>query len=157
VNPKTLVATELFVGAVVMRGEEILLVRQSAGHPLEGQWTVPWGRVEAGESPASAALRETREEGGISASVEGLLGVQELPPPQSGAIALVYLCKHVAGEPQPLDRETDAARYCSIAALDSIGRMEPWSAWLIRKMLAGAVSIARVDATNPLQSSGSFL
>jgi 8-oxo-dGTP diphosphatase len=148
---------ELFVGAVVMRGAEILLVRQSVGHPLEGQWTIPWGRVEPGESPAAAASREVREEGGICASVEGLLGVQELPPPQNGAIALVYFCKHVAGEPQPLDRETDAARYCSLEALDSIGCMEPWSAWLARKVFAGAVSIARVDATNPLQPSGSFL
>ena len=85
---------ELFVGAVVRREKEILLVRQSAGHPLEGQWTTPWGRVEPGESPMSAAVREAMEEGGISARVESLLGVQELPAPQLGGGALVYLCEH---------------------------------------------------------------
>jgi ADP-ribose pyrophosphatase YjhB (NUDIX family) len=151
------VATELFVGAVVQREQEILLVRQSVGHPLEGQWTIPWGRVEPDESPMSAALREVLEEGGVFASVEGLLGVQELPAPQLGGVALLYLCTHVAGEPHPLDRETDAARYYSLAALDSIDRMEPLSAWLVRKVFAGVVSIARVDATNPLRSAGSFL
>src|SRR5690349_8654952 len=61
--------SDLLVGAVVMRAEEVLLVRQSPGHPLEGQWTIPWGRVEPGESPASAALREVQEEGGVTATV----------------------------------------------------------------------------------------
>jgi ADP-ribose pyrophosphatase YjhB (NUDIX family) len=148
---------KLFVGAVVMRGEEVLLVRQSAGHPLEGQWTIPWGRVEPDESPMRAAVREVREEGGISASVEGLLGVQELAPPQDGAVALVYLCRHVSGDPRPLDRETDAAGYYSIKALESVGPMEPWSAWLVRKVLAGRVSVVRADPTSPLQPDGSFL
>lgn len=149
--------TELFVGAVVRREEEILLVRQSAGHPLEGQWTIPWGRVEPGESPAMAAVREVLEEGGISASVEGLLGIQELPPPHDGSVALLYLCSHVAGEPRPLDRETDAAGYYSRSALDSLGPMEPLSAWLVRKVFAGTVSLARVDPTNPLLPACSYL
>ncbi|HEY5624446.1 MAG TPA: NUDIX domain-containing protein, partial [Gammaproteobacteria bacterium] len=56
-----------FVGAVVRREHEILLVRQSPGHDLEGQWTVPWGRTEEGETPAEAAVRESWEEGGVKA------------------------------------------------------------------------------------------
>jgi len=149
--------TELFVGAVVRRGEEILLVRQSVGHPLEGQWTIPWGRVDPGESPMAAALREAKEEGGITAAVEGFLGVQELPAPEEGGVALVYLCRHEAGEPKPLDTEVDAAGYFPAAALDSIGRMEPWSLWLLRKLFAGTLRVIPADPTNPLRPTGSFL
>jgi 8-oxo-dGTP diphosphatase len=108
--------TELFVGAVVRRDDDVLLVRQSVGHSLAGQWTIPWGRVDAGESPMAAVIREVREEAGVEAAVEGLLGVQELPEPQEGGVALVYLCRHLSGDLIPRDTETDAARYYSASA-----------------------------------------
>lgn len=150
--------TELFVGAVVKRDDEVLLVRQSPGHPLAGQWTIPWGRVDAGESPSAAALREIREEAGVEAVVQGLLGVQELPEPQRGGVALVYLCSHVGGDLIPTDRETDAARYYSVAALDALREnKEPWSYWLVRRIFAGAFTLTRCDSTNPLQTQGAFL
>ena len=90
--------TQLYVGAVVQRDGEVLLVRQSPGHSLAGQWTIPWGHVDAGESPMAAALREVLEEGGVEATVEGLLGVQELPAPLQGGVGLVYLCRHTSGD-----------------------------------------------------------
>lgn len=91
--------TSVYVGAVVRQNDRILFVRQSRGHPLEGQWTVPWGRIEDSESPADGAVRETWEEGGVRAEIEGLLGVQELPHPQEGGIALVYMCRHIGESP----------------------------------------------------------
>ena len=72
------------VGSVVRSGKKILLARQSKGHSLEGQWTIPWGKLDKGESPKQAAVRETYEEAGIVAEVEGLLGIQELPEPWLG-------------------------------------------------------------------------
>jgi ADP-ribose pyrophosphatase YjhB (NUDIX family) len=150
--------TLVFVGAVVRRGDEILLVRQAPGHSLEGQWTIPWGRVEEGESPVAAAVRETQEESGIHAKVDGLLGVQELPKPQDGSIALVYLCSHLSGTPAPRDRETDAARYYSFEALETLREpMEPWSDWLVRRVFAGTFHVTYPDTTSPLQPSGAFL
>ena len=86
--------TIVCVGAVVRHEERVLLVRQSAGHSLEGQWTIPWGQIDRGESPTAAALREVKEEGNISAQVEGLLGIQELPEPWLGMIGILFLCKH---------------------------------------------------------------
>jgi 8-oxo-dGTP diphosphatase len=151
-------ATVVCVGAVVRRGDSVLLVRQSAGHSLAGQWTVPWGRVENGESPRAAALREVEEEGGVRASVDGLLGVQELPEPWLGWVALVYLCSHFSGEPAPRDRETDAARFYTLAELDALGEpVEPWSSWLVRRVLARRFTLAAADASNPLGGQGSFL
>lgn len=150
--------TTVYVAAVVRQGDRILLVRQSPGHPLAGQWTVPWGAVESGESPVSAAVRETWEEGGVGAEVEGLLGVQELPEPQAGGIAIVYLCRDVGGKPEPKSRETDAAAYFALSDVDALGEpMEPWSGWLIRRVFAGEVEAIHSTATNPLQRRGSFV
>lgn len=150
--------TQLYVGAVVQRDGEVLIVRQSPGHSLAGQWTIPWGHVDAGESPRAAAVREVLEEGGVEATVEGLLGVQELPAPLQGGVGLVYLCRHAGGDLRPRDKETDASRYVSLAALDALTEpKEPWSDWLIRRHFAGTLTLTRIDDTNPLQRAGSFL
>jgi 8-oxo-dGTP diphosphatase len=150
--------TVVCVGAVVRKVDRILLVRQARGHSLEGQWTVPWGRLGDGESPAAAAVRETREEGGIDAVVEGLLGVQELPSPWEGWIAVVYLCRHIAGEPHPEDPEIDAAAYVSLTELNALAEpIEPWTDWLIRRVFAGQFTLTRTDATNPLHFGGTCL
>jgi len=150
--------TFVYVGAVVCKGDEILLVRQAKGHSLEGQWTVPWGAVECGESPISTVIREAWEEGGIDAEVVGLLGVQELPAPQEGCVAIIYSCRHVSGTPEPKDRETDAAAYYSLSQLDALHEpVEPWSDWLIRRVFAGDVAVIPADRTNPLQMRGAFV
>ena len=150
--------TVICVGAVVRRGGEVLLVRQAAGHPLAGRWTIPWGRLEPGESPRAAAVRETAEEGGVDADVEGLLGVQELPAPWSGWIALIYLCAHRGGEPRPCDAEADAARYFSQPAWEALAEpREPLSDWLVRRVFAGTCTLIRVDPSNPLPHAGAFL
>ena len=148
----------LYVGAVVQRGDEILLVRQADGHPLAGQWTIPWGAIEIGESPMSAAIRETWEEGGITAEVEGLLGVQELPEPQEGCVAIIYFCRHIGGSPESKDRETDAASYFKLSDLEALSEpVEPWSNWLVRRVFDGDVLVKHLDESNPLRVHGAFL
>ena len=121
---------------MVAKADRLLAIRQAKGHPLEGQWTMPWGRLEAGESPSAAALRECAEEAAIVAVVEGLLGVQELPDPWPGWIAILYTCKHLSGVPTPDMRETDGARYFSLQEIDTFDEpFEPWSKWLLRRVL----------------------
>ena len=88
--------TIVCVGSVVRKDSRILMVRQAAGHSLQHQWTIPWGRLQSGESPLEAALRETREEVGVVSEVTGLLGLQELPFPQEGWVALIFLAPHHA-------------------------------------------------------------
>ncbi len=60
---------EVCVGAVVVRGNDLLMVRRGHG-PGAGQWSVPGGRVERGETLAEAVVRELEEETGL----EGLCG-----------------------------------------------------------------------------------
>ncbi|WP_375456761.1 NUDIX hydrolase [uncultured Methylobacterium sp.] len=68
-----------FVGAsiAVIRGDRVLLAAR-ANAPMRGVWTLPGGLVEAGEALAEAALRELREEVGLSAEVVGVLAPTEI-------------------------------------------------------------------------------
>lgn len=144
------------VGTVVLQGERALLVRQAKGHSLEGLWSIPWGLVDPGESPDAAALRETLEEGGVSASIEGLLGVQNLR--QEGWVALLFLCRHVSGTPAPDGGvETDGARYFSLQEMDAFAEpFEPWCEWLVRRVLGGAYHLIPPEGDNPYRPRMAF-
>jgi mutator protein MutT len=57
--------------AVVEQQGQFLIGRREAGVALAGLWEFPGGKVEAGETPAAAAVRECREETGLSVVVVG--------------------------------------------------------------------------------------
>lgn len=59
------------VGAFVKRDDRVLLVRE------DGQWMLPGGMLEPGETPAEGAARELREETGLSVEIDDLLAVSE--------------------------------------------------------------------------------
>ena len=61
------------MGAVVVSDERLLVIRRGRG-PAQGQWSVPGGRVEAGETLAEAVVRELREETGIAGVCAELMG-----------------------------------------------------------------------------------
>jgi ADP-ribose pyrophosphatase YjhB (NUDIX family) len=125
----------LCVGAAVRRDDRVLLVRQAAGHALAGQWSIPWGFVDPGESPRDAAVRETLEEAGVHVEVEGIVGVQVLPEPSW--LGLVLLCRHVSGEPRGDGREVDVAGFFGADQLRALGGdIEPWCAWVVARVMA---------------------
>ena len=67
---------EVAVGAVALRGEEILLVRRGRGTAV-GEWSLPGGRVEFGEPLEAAVAREVLEETGLEVTVGRFLGWAE--------------------------------------------------------------------------------
>lgn len=144
------------VGSVVLKGSRALFVRQASGHPLEGQWSIPWGLVDSGETPEAAALRETREESGIKAEIEGLLGIQNLQ--QEGWIALVFLCCHLRGEPVPDGGvETDSARYFSLEEMVNFTEpFDPWCWWVVRRVLLGDYDFIPPKPENPYKPRLAF-
>jgi len=56
------------VGGIVISAGRVLLVRRGAP-PLEGEWSIPGGTLEAGETLAEGVRRELAEETGIEARV----------------------------------------------------------------------------------------
>ncbi|MEM1139642.1 MAG: NUDIX hydrolase [Pseudomonadota bacterium] len=62
------------VGAVVFRGEAVLLVKR-ANPPLAGEWSLPGGKLHWGERLTDGVAREVREETGIEIEVLGLVDV----------------------------------------------------------------------------------
>jgi 8-oxo-dGTP diphosphatase len=64
---------EVCVGAIAVDNDRLLLVRRGHG-AAAGEWSVPGGRVEAGETLAEAVVRELLEETGIEGVCNDLIG-----------------------------------------------------------------------------------
>jgi 8-oxo-dGTP diphosphatase len=70
------VRPEVCVGAVVVDEDDLLLIRRGHG-PAAGEWSIPGGRVRAGELLAEAVVRELAEETGLEGICEDLVGWAE--------------------------------------------------------------------------------
>lgn len=101
---------ELCVGAVVSRGEDLLLVRRGRGAAV-GQWSVPGGRVEGGETMAEAVVREVGEETGLRVRCGEPLGWVERIGPDRHFVIVDFEAEPLdPGAPlQPGDDAADAA------------------------------------------------
>ena len=145
------------VGTVVLQDNRALLVRQANGHDLAGRWSIPWGIVDPDETPEAAALRETSEEAGITADIDGLLGIQNLP--RQGWVGVIFLCRHLSGIPTPDGGvETDRAAYFSLEELAALEEpIEEWCAWLVRRVLKEDYRLIPPEADNPFSPRLAFL
>ena len=101
--------------AIVVSGGRVLMIRRRVA---EGQlsWQFPAGKVEPGESPEEAAVREAYEETGLIVRVTRSLG-QRLHP-VTGRTMVYVACELVAGRAQVMDdREVAEVAWCDREAL----------------------------------------
>jgi 8-oxo-dGTP diphosphatase len=98
---------------VIANGRTLLIRRGNA--PLEGQWSIPGGMLELGESIIEGVRRELAEETGIEVRVLDLIEVFErVIPGDAGRtryhfVILDYLCEMVSGEAKAASDVTDVA------------------------------------------------
>ncbi|MEV0318813.1 (deoxy)nucleoside triphosphate pyrophosphohydrolase [Streptomyces sp. NPDC050658] len=91
----------IVVGAALYDDGRLLAARRSAPPELAGRWELPGGKVEPGEHPEEALVRELREELGVAAEpVARVPGQWTLKP---GYVLWVWTAKLLSGVPEPLE------------------------------------------------------
>lgn len=101
-------------GVVCLRGREVLLIKRG-NPPRQGQWSLPGGRIEWGETSEAAALRELREETGCDGELLGLVDVVDgvMRSRETGEVTRHYImvdfaARWTCGEPVAGDDAVDA-------------------------------------------------
>ncbi|MGA2415844.1 MAG: NUDIX hydrolase [Candidatus Sulfotelmatobacter sp.] len=99
------------VGAIIIEEDRVVLVKR-LHPPLQAEWSIPGGVLEVGELVREAAIREAREETGLTVEAGELLGVYDRvlrhadQRVQYHYVLIDFLCRRVAGE---LAAASDAA------------------------------------------------
>ena len=99
------------VGAVIVQDGRVLLIRRGQP-PLLGEWSLPGGVLECGETLREATVREAREETGLVVETVDMLGVYERVIHSDDErvryhyVLIDFLCRPIAGE---LKAGSDAA------------------------------------------------
>ena len=111
------------VGAVVRDDQGRLLLVRRGTEPGRGQWSVPGGRVEPGESGPQAAVREVLEETGLQVVVGALVGVVV----RTGPAGVTYVIEDFHAVPAPgagtsptAGDDADEARWFTDAEIESL-------------------------------------
>lgn len=92
----------LVAAAVIWKNGQVLIARRPENGLLGGLWEFPGGKVEANETIEEAAIREVKEEVGISVRVDELLAVVEHQYTHFSITLHAFTCRYLAGEPQAL-------------------------------------------------------
>ncbi len=109
------------VGAAIIRDGRVLACRRTAPPKAAGLWELPGGKVEPGESPEQALVREIAEELQLDIEVTGWLeGSSAIGTTHELVVATATAA---AGRPQPT--EHDAITWLGADELDDVDWLEP--------------------------------
>lgn len=86
------------VGAVALDGDGRILLIRRANPPAQGLWSLPGGRVEAGEDTRDAVLRELLEETGVVGELGSLVGLVRRDAPGGDEYVIHDFLVHVSAD-----------------------------------------------------------
>jgi len=91
--------------ALIDEQGKVLLQKRAPGRAMAGLWEFPGGKLEEGETPEAALVRELHEELGVAVSAQALVPAcfASAPLGDRHLLLLLYLCRDWQGEPCPLD------------------------------------------------------
>lgn len=115
------------VGVVVWRGDKVLLV-QRGKEPNKGQWSIPGGAQQLGETVFAAGAREVLEETGLEVEVRGLVDVVDGIMTDEGRVVYHYtLVDLVAESPEGEPVAADDAAAVGWFTLGDLPALKLWS------------------------------
>ena len=109
------------VGAAIVRDGRVLAARRTFPAEVAGRWELPGGKVEPGETPEAALVREIGEELGCEIEVVGWLP-GAVPIGERHVLTAAH-ARLVAGGPHP--HEHDEVRWLAADELDDVDWLEP--------------------------------
>jgi 8-oxo-dGTP diphosphatase len=124
------------VGAVIIDGERVLLIKR-ANEPSKGEWSLPGGAVEVGESLEAALAREVREETCLDVTVGPVVEVldrirrDEIDRVKYHYVIVDYLC-HPRGGTAACGSDAEEVRWAALDDLASF-RLTPSVVAVIEK------------------------
>lgn len=109
------------VGAAILRDGTVLAARRTAPVEAAGRWEFPGGKVEPGESPEDALVREIGEELGCRIELTGWLPGTAL----IGATHELRVACGVLTDGEPTPTEHDLVRWVTADELDDVDWLDP--------------------------------
>lgn len=143
-------ATIVVSAAVVWWDGRVLLTRRMTGAHLEGLWEFPGGKVEEGEDPRDALVRECREECAIEVVVGDILDVTFHRYPTKDVLLLFYDCRLATEEGDDPVQHIGVADHdwCEPSAIRGYD-LPPPDEGVIRKIEARAAEIRAARRDDP--------
>jgi 8-oxo-dGTP diphosphatase len=96
-------ARKLVVAALVHEAGRILMSRRRPDQAMPNLWEFPGGKVEPGEHPEAALIREVREELGCDVAIDRIEEVVFHAYDEFDLYMLVYACRITDGEPRAIE------------------------------------------------------
>lgn len=94
--------------ALIDADNRVLIAKRPAGKSMAGLWEFPGGKLEAGERPEEALIRELQEELGIETKIDCLapLSFASHAYDEFHLLMPLYICRRFWGQPQPKEGQT---------------------------------------------------
>ena len=110
-NPAQTDTLLVSAAALIDRDGRVLLAQRPDGKPMAGLWEFPGGKIEPGETPETALIRELDEELGINTAASCLAPLSFASHSYAASdnraafhlLMMLYVCRRWQGRPQPIE------------------------------------------------------